>query len=50
MQSTGAAFSRPVAAIARLVERWRLGVEDIDYVEINEAFAMVNLRAKKVLD
>jgi len=50
MQPTGVAFGRPVPAIARLVERWRLGVEDIDYVEINEAFAMVNLHAEKALD
>ncbi len=36
----------PVPAIARLLERQNLTVDDIDYWEINEAFAAVNLHAE----
>lgn len=36
----------PVPAIARLLERTGLAVDDIDYFEINEAFAVVNLHAE----
>jgi acetyl-CoA acetyltransferase family protein len=36
----------PVPAIARLLERAGLGVDDVDYFEINEAFAVVNLHAE----
>jgi acetyl-CoA C-acetyltransferase len=39
----------PVPAIARLLERTGLGVDDIDYWEINEAFAVVNLHAEAQL-
>lgn len=39
----------PVPAITRLLERRRLGVADIDYFEINEAFAVVNLHVEKQL-
>mgnify|MGYP000875921490 CR=1 FL=1 len=39
----------PVPAIAKLLERNRLTVSDIDYFEINEAFAVVNLHAEKRL-
>ena len=39
----------PVPAIARLLERRGLKVSDIDYFEINEAFAVVNLHAEKQL-
>lgn len=36
-------------AIAKLLERTGLKVADIDYFEINEAFAVVNLHAEKQL-
>ena len=36
-------------AIAKLLERHALSVADIDYYEINEAFAMVNLHAERQL-
>ena len=39
----------PVPAIAKLLERTGLKVADIDYFEINEAFAVVNLHAEKQL-
>ncbi len=39
----------PVPAIAKLLERVKLKVSDIDYFEINEAFAVVNLHAEKQL-
>jgi acetyl-CoA acetyltransferase family protein len=39
----------PVPAIRRLLERTRLSVADIDYFEINEAFAVVNLHAEAQL-
>lgn len=39
----------PVPAIAKLLERQKLRVEDIDYWEINEAFAAVNLHAERKL-
>lgn len=39
----------PVPAIAKLLERTRLSVADIDYWEINEAFAVVNLHAEREL-
>ena len=39
----------PVPAIARLLERTGKKVSDIDYFEINEAFAVVNLHAEKQL-
>jgi acetyl-CoA acetyltransferase family protein len=39
----------PVPAITRLLERTGLGVADIDYWEINEAFAVVNLHAEAQL-
>jgi acetyl-CoA acetyltransferase family protein len=39
----------PVPAIARLLERTGLAVGDIDYFEINEAFAVVNLHAEQQL-
>lgn len=39
----------PVPAIARLLERNGLRVADIDYFEINEAFAVVNLHAERQL-
>jgi len=39
----------PVPAIRRLLERTGLGVSDIDYFEINEAFAVVNLHAEREL-
>ena len=39
----------PVPAIAKLLERAGLRVADIDYFEINEAFAVVNLHAEKQL-
>jgi acetyl-CoA C-acetyltransferase len=39
----------PVPAIARLLERSGLRVDDIDYFEINEAFAVVNLHAEAQL-
>ncbi len=39
----------PVPAIAKLLRRAQLGVSDIDYWEINEAFAVVNLHAEAQL-
>ncbi|MEO1611554.1 MAG: thiolase family protein [Pseudomonadota bacterium] len=39
----------PVPAIAGLLEKTGLKVSDIDYFEINEAFAVVNLHAEKQL-
>lgn len=39
----------PVPAIAALLKRTGLTVADIDYWEINEAFAVVNLHAEKQL-
>jgi acetyl-CoA C-acetyltransferase len=39
----------PVPAIAKLLEQQRLKVSDIDYFEINEAFAAVNLHAERKL-
>ena len=36
-------------AIAKLLERVKLKVADIDYFEINQAFAVVNLDAEKQL-
>jgi acetyl-CoA acetyltransferase family protein len=39
----------PVPAIAKLLDRAGLRVGDIDYFEINEAFAVVNLHAEKQL-
>jgi len=39
----------PVPAIRRLLDRTRLTVNDIDYFEINEAFAVVNLHAEREL-
>ena len=39
----------PVPAIRELLERTKLKIEDIDYFEINEAFAVVNLHAEKQL-
>jgi acetyl-CoA acetyltransferase family protein len=39
----------PVPAIAKLLDRTGLRVGDIDYFEINEAFAVVNLHAEKQL-
>lgn len=39
----------PVPAIRKLLERTRLTVGDIDYFEINEAFAVVNLHAEREL-
>lgn len=39
----------PVPAIARLLHRTGLQVADIDYWEINEAFAVVNLHAESQL-
>lgn len=39
----------PVPAIAKLLARHELSVEDIDYFEINEAFAAVNLHAEHEL-
>ena len=41
--------SGPVPAIEKLLERTELKVGDIDYYEINEAFAVVNLHAEKQL-
>ncbi|MCC5986310.1 MAG: thiolase family protein [Pararhodobacter sp.] len=38
----------PAPAIAALLKRNGLGVGDIDYWEINEAFAVVNLHAERV--
>lgn len=39
----------PVPAIDRLLHRTGLRVDDIDYFEINEAFAVVNLHAEREL-
>jgi acetyl-CoA acetyltransferase family protein len=39
----------PVPAIAKLLERTGKKVSDIDYFEINEAFAVVNLHAERQL-
>ena len=39
----------PVPAIAQLLQRTGLSVADIDYFEINEAFAVVNLHAEREL-
>lgn len=39
----------PVPAIRALLDRTRLRIEDIDYFEINEAFAVVNLHAETQL-
>lgn len=39
----------PVPAIRRLLDRNRLAVSDIDYWEVNEAFAVVNLHAEREL-
>jgi acetyl-CoA acetyltransferase family protein len=39
----------PVPAVRKLLERTRLEVADIDYWEINEAFAVVNLHAEREL-
>lgn len=39
----------PVPAIDRLLKRRGLNIDDIDYFEINEAFAVVNLHAEKEL-
>jgi acetyl-CoA acetyltransferase family protein len=39
----------PVPAIAKLLQRNGLAVADIDYFEINEAFAVVNLHAERQL-
>lgn len=41
--------SGPVPAIKKLLERQSLEVSDIDYWEINEAFAVVNLHAQTQL-
>ncbi|HYF16580.1 MAG TPA: thiolase family protein [Ramlibacter sp.] len=39
----------PVPAIRKLLQQQRMTVEDIDYFEINEAFAVVNLHAEREL-
>jgi acetyl-CoA C-acetyltransferase len=39
----------PVPAVRKLLARAGLGVADIDYFEVNEAFAVVNLHAEKEL-
>lgn len=39
----------PVPATRRLLERFGLSVDDIDYFEINEAFAAVNIHAEREL-
>ncbi|MEM8549098.1 MAG: thiolase family protein, partial [Pseudomonadota bacterium] len=39
----------PVPAIARLLDRRGLAIGDIDYFEINEAFAVVNLHTEREL-
>jgi acetyl-CoA acetyltransferase family protein len=39
----------PVPAIAKLLDRTGLTVGDIDYFEVNEAFAVVNLHVEKQL-
>lgn len=40
----------PVPAIEKLLKRNELSVDDIDYWEINEAFAVVNLHAERQLN
>ena len=39
----------PVPAVRQLLQRNQLSVSDIDYFEINEAFAVVNLHAEREL-
>lgn len=39
----------PVPAISALLERQGLAVSDVDYYEVNEAFAVVNLHAERQL-
>ena len=39
----------PVPSIRRLLQRHAMTVEDIDYFEVNEAFAVVNLHAEQEL-
>ena len=39
----------PVPAIRKLLARTKLSVSDVDYFEINEAFAVVNLHAEREL-
>ena len=39
----------PVPAISALLEKHGMSVDDVDYYEINEAFAVVNLHAEKQL-
>jgi acetyl-CoA acetyltransferase len=39
----------PVPAIRALLERTGLAIPDVDYFEINEAFAVVNLHAERHL-
>lgn len=39
----------PVPAVRKLLERTGLKVSDIDYFEVNEAFAVVNLHAEREL-
>ena len=39
----------PVPAIGKLLDRQEMTVDDIDYFEINEAFAVVNLHAERHL-
>ncbi|MEM9517521.1 MAG: thiolase family protein, partial [Actinomycetota bacterium] len=39
----------PVPAIGRLLERRDMRVDDVDYYEINEAFAVVNLHSEREL-
>jgi acetyl-CoA acetyltransferase family protein len=39
----------PVPAIRKLLDRSGLSVDDIDYFEINEAFAVVNLHTEREL-
>jgi len=39
----------PVPAIEKLLEKHEMRVADVDYFEINEAFAVVNLHAEKKL-
>ncbi len=39
----------PVPAVRKLLERQKLSVADIDYWEVNEAFAVVNLHAESEL-
>jgi acetyl-CoA acetyltransferase family protein len=41
--------SGPVPAVAKLLAQRQLKVSDIDYFEINEAFAVVNLHAEREL-